>query len=87
MPDVNIIYNDNQASVNWSRSCTSKGLRHIQIKKNHICENILSNFIGVCHIEGKVNLADIFTKEMKDTSHFVALRGLRDLIMCSCFVP
>ncbi len=22
MPDVNIIYNDNQASVNWSRSCT-----------------------------------------------------------------
>jgi hypothetical protein len=30
-----------------------------------------------------LNLADIFTKEMKDTAHFVELR---DIIMCSRFV-
>ena len=31
MPHVNIVYNDNQASVNWSKSTTTKGLRHIQM--------------------------------------------------------
>ncbi len=30
-------------------------------------------------INGKINLADIFTKEMKDTTHFVELH---DLFMC-----
>jgi hypothetical protein len=31
MPDINTIYNDNQACVNWSKSTTTKGLRHIQM--------------------------------------------------------
>jgi hypothetical protein len=31
-------------------------------------------------MDGKLNLADIFTKEMKDISHFV---GLCDLVMSS----
>jgi hypothetical protein len=31
-----------------------------------IRENIASNFIQVYHVDGKLNLADIFTKEMKD---------------------
>jgi hypothetical protein len=26
MPSTNIIYNDNQACVDWSKSCTTKGL-------------------------------------------------------------
>jgi hypothetical protein len=26
MPSVNVIYNDNQACVNWSKQCSSKGL-------------------------------------------------------------
>jgi hypothetical protein len=79
MPDVNVVYNDNQACVTWSKQCTSKGLWHIQMKENRVRENIISAFVTIHHIEGKVNLADIFTKEMRDTSHFVELR---DLFMC-----
>jgi hypothetical protein len=49
------------------------------MRENHVRENIQSNFVSIQHIEGKLNLADIFTKEMKDTSHCVALR---EMIMC-----
>ncbi len=83
MPDATIVYNDNKACINWSKSSTSKGLRHIQMRENHVRENITNGFISVHHIDGKLNLADIFTKEMKDTSHFVELR---DLFMCHRFV-
>jgi hypothetical protein len=50
------------------------------MKENCVRENIASGFIQVCHVDGKTNLADLFTKEMKDTTHFVMLR---DLMMCS----
>jgi hypothetical protein len=73
MPGINTIYNDNQACVNWSKKCTTKRLRHIQMKETHVRENIASNFIHIQHVGGKVNLADLFTKEMKDTGHFVEL--------------
>jgi len=79
IPEVNIIYNDNRACVNWSKVCTTKRLRHIQMKENRVRENIASNFITIRHVDGKLNIADIFTKEMKDTSHFVTLH---DLFMC-----
>jgi hypothetical protein len=51
-------------------------LRHIQMKENRVRENIQSQFIKICHVNGKINLADLFTKEMKDTGHFVELRDL-----------
>lgn len=76
MPGVNIIYNDNNACVNWSKQCTTKGLRHIQMRENMVRENVTNNFIQIKHIGGKQNLADLFTKEMKDTAHFVELRDL-----------
>jgi hypothetical protein len=76
MPDINIIYNDNKACIQWSKNATSKGLHHIQIRENWVHENIASKFVQICHIDGKHNLADIFTKEMKDTAHFVGLRNL-----------
>jgi hypothetical protein len=41
------------------------GLHHIQRRENHVQEKIASNFVIIYHIDGKVNLADIFTKEMK----------------------
>jgi hypothetical protein len=66
--------------VNWSKRTTTKGLRHIQMKENRVWENILNDFVRICHIDGKINLADLFTKEMKDVSHFVELRNL---MMCS----
>ncbi len=52
------------------------------MKDNHVRENIASKFIAVKHVDGKINLADIFTKEMKDTRHFVELRNI---MMCSRF--
>jgi hypothetical protein len=71
MPSTNIIYNNNSACVNWSKICTTKGLRNIQMCENQVWENIASNFMRVSHVDGKLNLADIFTKEMKDTGRFV----------------
>jgi hypothetical protein len=74
MQGTHTIYNDNQACVNWSQHCTTKGLRHIQMKENCVRENIACQFVTVCHINnGKINLADLFTKERKDTTHFVTL--------------
>jgi hypothetical protein len=76
MPGMNVIYNDNKACVNWSKTCTTKGLRHIQMKENRVRENVQNNFVTISHVDGKTNLADLFTKEMKDTGHFVELRDM-----------
>jgi hypothetical protein len=83
MPGITTIFNDNNACINWSKRCTTKGLRHIQMKENHVWENVERQFVTIQHIGGKINLADLFTKEMKDTSHFVELR---DLILKPRFV-
>ena len=69
------IYNDNQACIHWSYNNSSKGLRHIQIKENAVRENIQRKTITISHVEGKVNIADIFTKEDKDQLHFIILRN------------
>ena len=39
-------------------------------------ENVENKFVSVQHVGGKVNIADLFTKEMKDITHFVELRDL-----------
>jgi hypothetical protein len=70
------VYNDNRACVCWSKSTTTKGLRHITLKENAVRESIDEGFINVQHIAGEVNIADIFTKEMKDTTRFIELRNL-----------
>jgi hypothetical protein len=54
------------------------------MKENRVRENVASNFVKICHIDGKINLADIFTKEMEDVSHFIELR---DCIMCPRITP
>jgi hypothetical protein len=76
MPGTTTIFNDNNACVNWAKQCTTKGLHHIQMQENHVRENVENKFIKIVHIGGKVNLADLFAKEMKYTSHFVELRDL-----------
>jgi hypothetical protein len=76
MPTTNVIYNDNKACMEWSKCATTKGLRHIQMRENRVRENIQNHFVSIVHIAGEINLADIFTKEMKDTAHFVELRNL-----------
>ena len=74
MPRNTKIYNDNSAAVCWSKNSTTKGLRHIQIRENAVRESVLAELIQVLHINGKVNLADIFTKEDKDAQHFMSIR-------------
>ena len=70
------VYNDNMACVCWSKATTTKGLRHITIRENAIRESVDSKFITVMHVAGVKNVADIFTKEMKDIALFIALRDL-----------
>jgi hypothetical protein len=76
MPTTPIVFNDNNACINWSKQSTTKGLHHIQMRENRVRENVLSNTVSIQHVCGKNNLADLFTKEMRDTSHFVELRDL-----------
>ena len=70
------LYNDNQACIYWSHNNTSKGLRHIQIRENAIRENIQNKTIQISHVDGKTNIADIFTKEDKDTAHYIKTRNI-----------
>jgi hypothetical protein len=46
------------------------------MRENRVHENVLSHNVPIQHICGKKNLADLFTKKMRDTSHFVELRDL-----------
>jgi hypothetical protein len=70
------IYNDNSACVYWSKAMTTKGLCHIQMRDNAIHEGVQDDFITVLHIEGKLSLADMSTKEDKDTNHFIQIRDM-----------
>ena len=60
------VYNDNNTCVCWSKSTTTKGLRHMTIRENTIRESLSNNTVSIKHIEGKINIADVFTKELKD---------------------
>jgi len=46
------------------------------MRENRVRENVQKHFVTISHINGKINLADIFTKEMRDISHFVELCNL-----------
>ncbi len=59
--------------------CVKRFTLNIQTRENRIRENIISQFVSIQHVHGKINLADIFTKDMKDTTHFVELQ---DMFMC-----
>ena len=71
------IFNDNSGAVTWSNGASNKNMRWINMKENHIRENIQDfKTIQVHHIPGKNNPADLFTKEHKSASIFLALRDL-----------
>ena len=74
-----LLYNDNAACIQWAHNMTSKKIRHMELCKNAVCEWVHDGAITVCHIKGRVNPADIFTKEMMDGAHFWRLR---DSFMC-----
>ena len=50
---------------------TTKGLRYIQIRENSVREAVQNKIVTIKHIDGKINLADLFTKELKDTKYFI----------------
>ena len=76
-----VIYNDNKGCVDWSKGTATKSHRHIHMRENNIHEHIADGHITVSRIPGHDNLADILTKEMKDSPHFIVLR---DSFMTSC---
>jgi hypothetical protein len=49
---------------------TSKAAQHIELHENLVREWVRDNTIEVQHVAGRVNPADIFTKEMRDGPHF-----------------
>jgi len=57
---------------------TTKGLRHIQIRESIVREAVQRGDITVVleHTSGSLNLADLFTKEDKDTNHFILIRDI-----------
>ena len=73
------LYNDNDACVKWCHNMTTKGNRHIENRENSTREWVADGTISVSHIRGKCNIADIFTKEMRDSANF---HRLRDAFMC-----
>ena len=65
--------NDNQGCVDWSKTTSTKGLRHLNIRDCAVRDSIQAEEVTIHHIQGVINPADIFTKEMKDGLHFRAL--------------
>ncbi len=47
------------------------------MKENNVKENKNNKFVTVPHVDGKKNMADIITNEMKDV-----LVSLHDFMMC-----
>ena len=81
LDEATVVYNDNEGCVNWAHNMTSKQIRHMSLRDNRVREWVQEDqSLDVVHIAGKLNLADIFTKEMKDGAQF---RRLRDAFMSS----
>ena len=77
LPDANTptrLYNDNQGTVNWSKSTTSNGMRYICLKDCAIRDNIQAKEVDLYQIPGAINPSDIFTKKMRDGAHFCMIR-------------
>jgi hypothetical protein len=68
-----LLYNDNNACVKWLHIVTSKVACHIELCKYSIQEWVQDKTLNIIHVAGKVNPANIFTKEMKDGAHFCCL--------------
>ena len=68
------VHNDNQGCVDWCKTTMTSGRKHIDLRSNAICESVYLGDISIHHIPGVINCTDIFTKELKDVSHFCLLR-------------
>jgi hypothetical protein len=69
--DPTIIWNDNQGCVDWTKGTSvSKKLRHLNMRELVVRQYQKLGKITIRHIEGKANISNIFTKEIKDPVHF-----------------
>ena len=68
-------YNDNQGTVDWSKSTTTKGMRHICLKDCAVRDSIQAKEVDLYHIPGAVNPSGIFTKEIRNGTYFRMLRN------------
>ena len=67
---------DNQGGIAWCKSAAiTKKLRHLNIREIAVRDAVASGPIRLGHVSGPLNLADAFTKEMKDDKHFLQLRA------------
>jgi hypothetical protein len=65
------LWNDNRGTVDWTKGVSvSKKLRHINIRELAVRLYQKLGYVSVQHIEGKKNVEDIFTKEIKEAAHF-----------------
>ena len=55
-------WNDNRACICWTKSTTTKGLKHIQIWEKAICKGVTIRLFKVEHIKVEKNPLDIFQK-------------------------
>ena len=68
------IWNDNRGCVDWTKGCTvSRKLRHVNMRNLSVRLHQRLGDVSIFHIDGKHNVADIMTKEVKDKHHFVAM--------------
>ena len=77
LPDASsptLLFNDNRGTVDWAKGTSTKGMRHLNQQSVCVGESIQDKEIALHHINGLVNPSDIFTKEMRDTTHFCELR-------------
>ena len=50
---------------------TTKQIRHMEMRENAVRELVQDSLLKVLHVPGRINPADIFTKEMRDGAHFL----------------
>ena len=72
------VWNDNRNCVDWACGLIPKAVRHVNIRDAAVRDSVRAREIQVKHIIGKLNPADLFTKEIRDNLHF---RTLRDLVV------
>ena len=71
-----LLFCDNQGGVTWVHSeSVSRNMRQFNIRQCMIREAVRLGEIEPVHIPGTLNPADLFTKEMKDSNHFLQLRS------------
>jgi hypothetical protein len=57
------LYNDNELCVKWSHNMIKKQIRHMEMRENAVREWVQDAFLKVIHVSGRINPADIFTRD------------------------